>query len=163
MQQPRAGRTVGLLLLVCLVTAAAACEHVSSREIGAGMGAIAGGLVGGQFGSGSSRVTTTALGAFAGGVVGAEVGGRLDDAASAPPEEAYSREGALEGRSRTETVGWKDPDVGDVGESASTATEGGRVCRDFRQEIDVRGTRTMSYGRACRGADGVWKIEDSRT
>lgn len=163
MRRRQAGWPGQLIIAAGLVAALAACEHVSSREIGAGMGSITGALIGSQFGSGASRVTTTAFGAFAGGIVGAELGGRMDERERALPDESYGDEEEWGGAARAETVGWEDPDAAEGDESAATVGEDGRVCREFRQELDVKGHRTIGYGRACRNAEGVWEIEDSRT
>ena len=160
---PLVGRGKCLLLPILLAPVIAACEHVSSKQIGAGMGAITGALIGSQFGSGSGRTTAAVVGAFAGGVVGAEAGGRLDAAEIGPRDEAYAYEKERESRSGAETVGWTDPDAETGADAAITISEDGKVCREFRQEIDVRGHREVGYGRACRNADGVWEIEDSRT
>ena len=52
---------------------------VSNQSVGQVTGAVAGGIVGNQFGGGSGRIAATALGALAGGIIGGNIGRQLDE------------------------------------------------------------------------------------
>lgn len=51
-------------------------ERSNTSGVGIGIGAVAGGLLGNQIGSGSGRTAATVLGAVGGGVLGNEIGKR---------------------------------------------------------------------------------------
>ena len=50
----------------------------SRQQMGAGLGAITGGLIGNRFGGGSGQAAATILGAGAGAVIGNQVGKSMD-------------------------------------------------------------------------------------
>jgi surface antigen len=57
----------------------ASCAGTSKEDLGAGIGAIAGALIGSQAGKGHGRVVATLLGAVAGGILGKQFGKYLDE------------------------------------------------------------------------------------
>ena len=84
-----------------------------------------------------------------------------DDYAAKPktPESAKS----------TATGTWSDPSMpskGTVGKSntsmaASAPTPGvAGPCREFEQDVIIDGHREKAHGRACRQADGSWKLQN---
>lgn len=68
---------ISALLVTGLLLTLSGCA-VSNREMGAGLGSVAGGVLGNQIGSGSGRFAATALGAMIGGWIGTSVGAELD-------------------------------------------------------------------------------------
>ena len=56
---------------------AAACE--TNQDAGTVVGAVAGGIIGNQFGKGGGQVAATLAGAVVGGIVGNEIGRSLDE------------------------------------------------------------------------------------
>ena len=61
-------------LSLCLGLAACGPEGPSKADTGTVVGAVAGGVIGSQFGRGGGRVAATMVGAVAGGIIGNEIG-----------------------------------------------------------------------------------------
>lgn len=99
-----------------------------------------------------------------GGVIGASIGNsigkKLDEADRIAMESA--RFNALEhSRSGTEST-WYNPDSGHKGtyipQAAKQDKTTGQYCREYQQTITIGGKNEEAYGKACRQADGSWKI-----
>ena len=58
--------------------------------------------------------------------------------------------------------GWNNPNIGNSGTIVPTQTivSNGQPCREFTQTIIVGGQSQQGYGRACRQADGSWRISN---
>ena len=95
------------------------------------VGAIAGGIIGNQFGKGGGRVASTLAGAVVGGIVGNEIGRSLDqrDRELAQQAEYDAWERGPPGR----PVRWRNPNNGRYGEVIPDELYGAaaRDCRDF--------------------------------
>ena len=70
--------SLSLALAAALVLAACGPD-VNNQDTGTVVGAIAGGVIGNQFGKGGGRVASTLAGAVVGGIVGNEIGRSLDE------------------------------------------------------------------------------------
>ncbi|MGI9407539.1 MAG: RT0821/Lpp0805 family surface protein [Hyphomicrobiaceae bacterium] len=131
---------------------------VSKSDAGLAVGAIAGGVIGNQFGKGKGNVAATALGAVIGGIVGSDIGRQLDDADRRIAGEAeYS---ALEtGKSGVATP-WRNPDSGHYGTVVPSQPYklggGDRDCRDYSHTVYISGQPETLRGTACRNGDGTW-------
>lgn len=139
------------------------CNHVyapvNTREgVGAVSGAVAGGVIGHQIGSGSDRVATTAIGALAGGLIGAEIGRLLDER---DRQEALAAEyRALEFGRAGRPVAWRNDASGIYGEVvAGRGSQGNSLdCRDYTHTVHIDGRARIARGTACRQPDGTWRI-----
>lgn len=134
------------------------CSNTGPKQgIGTVAGAIAGGVIGNQFGKGSGNVVATAAGAVIGGLIGAEIGRSLDER---DQQLAYQAQySALEqGRSGAPVI-WRNPDSGRSGrvvpESAYTVNN--RQCRDYTHTVYIDGQPETARGTACREGDGTWR------
>lgn len=143
------------------------------------VGASLGGLVGSTIGKGSGRLAATGAGVFLGGAIGNSVGRSLDRAASPrvyaydaytprfhsytptyvappgppPPRIVYVEPRTVEYRRSASPVYIQEGYVGPPGSNRL-----GRQCREFTQRIRIDGQLVESYGTACLGSDGTWRI-----
>ncbi len=131
---------------------------VSKSDAGLAVGAIAGGVLGNQFGKGKGKVAATALGAVIGGIVGSDIGRSLDEndrRAAAEAEYAALERGA----SGTATP-WRNPDSGRYGTVVPSQPYklggGDRDCRDYTHTVYISGQPETLKGTACRNGDGSW-------
>jgi uncharacterized protein YcfJ len=69
-------KTLCIGLMAATVVTLTGCA--SKQEMGTGVGAVAGGLIGSRFGNGGGQVAATLVGAGAGAVVGNQVGKSMD-------------------------------------------------------------------------------------
>lgn len=142
------------------------CVTNSGRSVGANeqfgtvSGAIIGGVIGNQFGSGGGRAAATIGGAILGGLVGNSIGQSYDE------RDRYyynhNRQQAL-----TAPVGqnivWNNPDNGNrisVTPTKDGYDGSGRYCREYMEDVTINGKREKAYGTACRNSDGSWKINN---
>jgi surface antigen len=152
-----------------LVILAAACAILAgcagNPETGTGprentgtlMGAVAGGVIGSQFGgSTGSRIAAGVAGAAIGGLVGNRIGAAMDDEDKRRAYEAQVA--ALEGGAAGAPMAWENPDSGRRG----TIVPGpqydrrGARCRDYTHTIYIDGRPQVARGAACRNPDGSW-------
>ncbi len=128
------------------------------EKIGTASGAIIGGVLGSQVGSGSGRLWATGIGTLLGVLVGSEVGRSLDKA-----DMAYAQQANHQAHSAPigEAITWNNPESGNSG-SVTPVRDGndtaGRYCREYQQTIYVGGQQETGYGVACQQPDGSWQI-----
>lgn len=137
--------------------AVAACSADSPKQdAGTVVGAIAGGVIGNQFGGGSGRVAATIAGAVIGGIAGHEIGRSLDarDRELARQAEYDAWERGASGRPQR----WRNPNNGRYGEVIPEAPykRGGLDCRDYVHKVYIDGRPQAMRGTACRNPDGTW-------
>jgi surface antigen len=150
------------IALSCLVLSLAACAtdpgtRTTQKETGSVVaGAVIGGLVGNQFGSGTGRALMTAAGAVAGGFVG-------DHLFKKHAESEYEKDAAtraLNNAASGQKVTWSDPKTNESGYFVPLNTKqmsDGRICRDFRRGFSVGGASVdETTGTACRKSNGQW-------
>jgi surface antigen len=141
------------------LTACQTLQGKGNKEVvGAGTGAVLGGLAGSAIGSGSGKHWAIGAGVLAGALLGSEVGKSLDKADMAYANQANHRAyNAPVG----ETITWNNPESGNHG-SVTPVKDGysasGKYCREYQQTIYVGGQEETAYGKACRQPDGSWKI-----
>ncbi len=150
------------LMVVMLVTTGCVTSDSGRAHESAGtvIGAVAGGLIGNQFGSGAGRAFATIGGAVLGGAIGSQLGKNFDDR----DRRAYesNRYQALNAPVGREIV-WNNPNNGNsivFEPTREGRARDGRYCREYRQEIIVGGRREEAYGQACRNPDGSWEIQN---
>jgi surface antigen len=151
----RVSRLVAIAL-VSLMAAACGPEGPNKADTGLAVGAVAGGLLGNQFGSGGGKVAATAIGAVVGGIVGSEIGRYMDqqDRMLAQQAEYEALERGQSGQARQ----WRNPDNGHYGEIIPTRPykRGVADCRDYTHKIYIDGQPQAMKGTACRNPDGTW-------
>ena len=150
-------RALLLLAGVPLVLTACGPGGLTKSETGAAIGAVAGGVIGHQFGRGHGNVAATALGAVVGGIIGSEIGRSLDEADRRAASHAEYT--ALErGQSGVGTP-WRNPDSGHYGMvvPGRPYQNGGYNCRDYTHTVYINGRPETLRGRACRNDDGTWR------
>jgi surface antigen len=156
-------------LIAATAIVLAACAAPSERqpgEIGAAnkttagtvLGAVGGGLLGSQIGSGSGRLVAVGAGTLLGAFLGKSVGESLDRADVNYANQAQSKAHAAP---IGQQIAWSNPESGNSGtvtprrEGTDTA---GNYCREYQQTITVAGKTEQAYGTACRQPDGTWKV-----
>lgn len=118
-------------------------------------GALAGGIIGNQFGSGTGRIAATAAGAIAGGLIGQNIGSRLDrQSRTAALQAEYD---ALESGRAGQPVAWQGTN-GSYGRVVPQQTYqvGSQNCRRYTHTVYIEGNPERMTGTACRNADGSW-------
>ncbi|MET0154693.1 MAG: RT0821/Lpp0805 family surface protein [Rickettsiales bacterium] len=131
----------------------------TKENIGTVAGAVGGAWVGSNIGKGKGNIAAIAAGTLLGAALGKNLGASLDSADMA----RYNRTSqyALESTSTGTTSSWRNPDSGHSGSITPTRTvqnPDGTYCREYTQIIHVDGRDVEGHGRACREADGSWKI-----
>ena len=135
--------------------AIAGCQ-ASNETVGQATGAIAGGVIGNQFGGGSGRVAATIVGALAGGVIGGSIGRGLDNRSR---EAALAAEyNALERGTVGQPVAWQGTN-GTYGQVVPQQPYqvGSQNCRRYTHTIYIDGVPQEASGTACRNPDGTWR------
>jgi len=147
-----------IAVFICL--SLAACGQGREKEtVGTVAGAGLGALLGSQLGGGKGKFAAIALGTLAGAWAGSEIGKSLDKA-----DKQYAQrtaQDALEYNNVQQASTWRNPDSGNSGTVTPTSTfrdSDGTDCRDFETSIYVDGEQEKGTGKACRQADGTWKI-----
>ena len=154
-------RRLGMAALV----AASLTACAGSPETGAGprentgtlVGAVAGGLIGSQFGGGTGeRVAAGLAGAAIGGLIGNRIGAAMDDE---DKQRAYAAQvEALERGRSGAAVAWRNPDSGRHGSvvPGPAYQSEGLQCRQYTHTIYIDGRPQVARGSACRNPDGTW-------
>jgi surface antigen len=145
------------VLAVSLALGACGPGGIAKQDAGIGVGAIAGGVIGNQFGGGDGKVLATALGAVVGGIVGSEIGKALDDNDRRVAAEAEMA--ALERGNSGVAQPWRNPDSGHYGMvvPGKPYKRAAQDCRDYTHTIYIDAKPQTMRGTACRNADGTWR------
>jgi len=121
------------------------------------VGAVAGGLIGSQFGGGTGeRIAAGLAGAAIGGLIGNRVGAAMDDE---DKQRAYAAQmQALESGKSGVAVAWKNPDSGRYGSvvPGPAYQTNGQQCRQYTHTIYIDSKPQVARGSACRNPDGTW-------
>ena len=130
----------------------------TKEEVAPVSGAVGGGVIGSQFGSGRDRSPAAAIGALAGGLIGAEIGQSLDERDRQMALEAEYQ--ALEYGRAGQPVEWRSPASGNYGEIVVGPTYEVNLldCREYSHTVYIGGRARVSRGTACRQPDSTWRI-----
>lgn len=157
MQKP-----VSAVLAAAMAFSVAACSADGTgpgpnQTLGTIAGAVAGGVIGNQIGSGRGQAVATTLGVIAGGLIGSKIGQSLDEADQRRAVDAEYR--ALEYSKSGSPVVWRNPDRNVYGEvvPGETYQNAGRNCREYTHTIYIDGQPQVAKGTACRNPDGTWQ------
>ena len=128
------------------------CQN--QRATGTVLGAIAGGIVGNQFGRGGGKAAATIGGVFLGGLAGNAIASDMpcDDRRYAFRVYTDGFAGPVGRRYE-----WRNPN-GDYGYFIPTREyqDGRYLCRDFDESVYRNGRWHERQGSACRREDGNW-------
>jgi surface antigen len=132
----------------------AGCAPINNEGMGSLTGGVVGGLLGSQFGSGSGKVMAAAGGALLGAYLGGQIGKTMDR------QDRLEMQRALESAPTGRSVGWSNPDNGNRYTVQPTRTyyHEQQPCREYITKAIIGGKSQQIYGKACRQADGSWKV-----
>lgn len=130
---------------------------MTRQDSGTLIGAVGGGIIGNQFGSGKGRVAATAAGVIIGGIIGNNIGRDLDEEERRRAMDAEYQ--ALEYGRDNEPRRWRGSRDGRYGviKPGRRYTYQSQTCREFEHEVYIDGDPEIMRGKACRQYDGTWK------
>ena len=140
------------------LTACSEGQGFTSGDIGTGIGAVSGAVIGSQFGGGSGQTVAAVVGALAGAWVGNKVAAGMTAQDRGYYESAATRAAAAP---VGQQIVWNNPQSGNQGTITPTQEgrdSSGNACREYQQTVTIGGKTERAYGRACKQADGSWKI-----
>lgn len=143
-----------IIAVLCSFLLLTSCAELNNEGVGTVAGGIAGGILGNQIGGGSGRVLATGVGALAGAFLGGHIGRSMDK------QDQIQMQQALETAPTGKTVRWRNPDSGNHYAVKTTRTyyRHHQPCREYTTEAKIGGRTQQIYGKACRQADGSWKV-----
>ena len=132
----------------------AGCAEINNEGVGTVTGGVVGGLIGSQFGGGSGKVAAAAGGALLGAMIGGNVGRTMDRL------DRLEMQRALENAPTGRAVNWRNPDNGNRYTVQPTRTyyTNQQPCREYITKAIIAGKVQQIYGKACRQADGSWRV-----
>jgi surface antigen len=150
-------RKARILVIALVPVLLAGCGGGPNEDTGLVAGAVAGGLVGNQFGKGSGNVLATVAGATIGGLVGSEIGRSMDEQDRRLAEQAEFA--ALEEGESDRPRRWRNPDNGRYGDvvPGRPYKRSNIDCRDYTHTVYIDGRPRKMRGTACRNPDGSWR------
>ena len=130
------------------------CAQITNEGVGTVTGGVVGGLLGSQFGGGAGKVAAAAGGALLGAYLGGRIGQYMDR------QDKMEMQRALETAPVGQAVNWKNPDNGNQYSVKPTRTyyANEQPCREYITHATIGGKKEQIYGKACREADGSWKV-----
>ncbi|MFO1169370.1 MAG: RT0821/Lpp0805 family surface protein [Hyphomicrobiaceae bacterium] len=145
------------LTLPAMMLAACGPNGLSKQDVGLGVGAVAGGVIGNQFGQGTGKVLATGAGILIGGIVGSEIGRSMDE-----QDRHFAQEAEFQALERGQSGGstpWRNPDSGHYGMVVPSQAydREGQNCRDYTHTVYMSGEPQTMRGTACRNPDGTWQ------
>ncbi len=150
-------RKARILVIALVPVLLVGCGGGPNEDTGLVAGAVAGGLVGNQFGKGSGNVLATVAGAAVGGLVGSEIGRSMDEQDRRLAERAEFA--ALEEGESDRPRRWRNPDNGRYGDvvPGRPYKRSNVDCRDYTHTVYIDGRPRKMHGTACRNPDGSWR------
>ncbi|HJN22746.1 MAG TPA: RT0821/Lpp0805 family surface protein [Rhodospirillales bacterium] len=150
---------IAIVIIIFFLTACSTEKVNQGAMLGAGLGALAGGFVGYQFGGGLGQALYTTAGVVAGGSVGHVLGERFlsSDIFEFKLTAFKTFVGARDG----EIHGWSNSKTGHSGIFRAACTFHARndhYCRDYSSTVAFMVRMQTTSGTACQLADGTWKV-----
>ena len=120
-------------------------------------GAVAGGLIGNQFGGGRGRTVATIAGTLIGGLIGNQVGQYLSQ-----QDQVYAQNTAMQSLETRQPSSWTNPETGARGtftpQPAYTHDQFGRLCTTYEHNIYLADGRPFTdRGTMCKQDNGDWR------
>jgi surface antigen len=130
------------------------CAPMNNEGAGTITGGVIGGLIGSQFGSGPGQVMAAAGGAMLGAYLGGQIGRTMDR------QDRLEMQRALETAPTGRAVVWSNPDTGYryTVQPVRTYYRERQPCREYLTKAIIDGKMQKMHGRACRQADGSWRV-----
>lgn len=143
-----------VLISVSLSFLLIGCGPINNEGVGTISGGVIGGLIGSQFGGGSGKVLAAAGGALAGAYLGGQIGKSMDKV------DRMQMQRALETAPTGRAVVWSNPDNGNryTVQPVRTYYSEQQPCREYITKAIIGGKTEQIHGRACRQADGSWRV-----
>lgn len=141
-------------ILILSVISLVGCSDMSKQDIGTMTGAVAGGLLGSQFGHGGGQILAIGAGTIAGALIGSSIGKSMDDT------DRLKMSRALEQNNVGQPTYWRNQRTGGsytVVPVRNVTVGHNRYCREYRTKVIIGGKEQEIYGTACRQPDGSWK------
>lgn len=150
-------------ILAASIGMVVSCSSTNTQHentmIGAGTGAVIGGLAGSAIGAGTGQVVAVGVGAVAGALVGGYVGSSMDSSDKVKASQA------LEHNPKQKSTHWKNKKTGAhytmLPTSEHIAYKGNSDCRNYTTTGWIHGKKQQVDGVACRKADGSWQTMQS--
>jgi len=145
-------RSIGIVCVLSFFLTG--CESVTNEGVGTVTGGVVGGLIGSQFGGGAGQVAAAAGGAVIGAFLGGKIGQYMDR------QDRLEMQRALETAPVGRAVSWHNPDTGNQYRVKPTRTYYVREqpCREYITYATIGGKQQQIHGKACRQADGSWRV-----
>jgi surface antigen len=143
------------VLAICLAISLSGCQ-TNKANIGTGLGAVGGGLLGSMVGGGKGKTLATIIGAGAGAYFGNSIGARLDAA-----DEVTHNNALEESLTTGQSISWENEENKTGGEviiDRQGTKSNGAVCKEFTQVIYIADKKEHAKGTACENKDGSWEI-----
>lgn len=170
------------MLAICfsaiLMLSISGCAGMSNQDVGVLSGGAIGGALGSLFGSGSGKILAAVGGTVVGALIGGSIGKSMDR-----QDRMRLNHAVASGRD----THWRNPDNGNEYWVEPTPAysrdyrnyhtyrddhddrgyrrgrryrryRGDEPCRDYTTRAIIGGKKETIYGRACRKADGTWKV-----
>ncbi|MDD2870205.1 RT0821/Lpp0805 family surface protein [Neomegalonema sp.] len=120
-------------------------------------GAVAGGLIGNQFGGGRGRTVATIAGILVGGVLGNQIGQYLSQ-----QDQVYAQNTALQSLETRQPTTWSNPETGARGTFTPAPSyfhdQYGRLCTNYQHQIyTAQGQPFTDSGTMCKQDNGDWR------
>jgi len=133
-------------------------DCTGNNATGTVLGAIAGGVIGNQFGHGGGKTAATVGGVILGGIAGNSISRDLNCNDRHYALTSYSQ--GFDGRIG-QHYDWRNTEGGDYGSFTPTReySRSGLVCRDFQDVSYSNGREYSRSGTACRQNDGNWYLQ----
>ncbi len=143
------------LLLACSLVGLTACGDNGNEIGGTLIGAGAGGLLGSRFGGGSGKVLAGFTGAAIGGFVGNRVGRYMDQ------QDRINYDRAVTTTPVGDEATWhnRKTDTTYTVRPVRQYRHDGRMCRNYKTTIVIKGKQREAYGVACKDSQGRWQIK----
>ncbi len=147
-------KKIVLVSSISLSVLLAGCAEINHQGMGTVAGGVVGGLLGSQFGGGSGKFAAAAGGALIGAYLGGSIGKTMDRL------DRLEMQKALETAPTGRAVGWSNPDTGNRYTVQPTRTyyTNKQPCREYITKAMIGGKSQQIYGKACRQADGSWRV-----
>ncbi len=147
--------TIGVTLAAIVAVGLSGCSSISKQTVGSVTGSAVGGAVGSTIGKGHGRTVATIGGSVAGALLGGAIGKSMDQV------DKMKMNQALENSRTGQATTWNNPDSGDqytVTPTKTYTSVDNQPCRDFTTTATIEGQRQEVNGKACRQANGKWKV-----
>ncbi|GGO79795.1 hypothetical protein GCM10011348_15000 [Marinobacterium nitratireducens] len=148
------GKVARSLALLGLTATLLACAGASKQDTGTLLGGLLGGIIGHQVDDGGSAGIL--LGTLAGAALGRMIGYQMDEADRRKLAETLNEADS------GETRRWRNEESGNeyvITPTSAVHDEGGKQCRNFKQEVIIDGRPEVIDATACRSSDEApWQI-----